>query len=116
MSAPRLTVPVILESTVRVPDGMGGFQLSWQPVGQLWAEMRSGVGGERFAEVGAQSVMSWRIIVRAARAGDPRRPRPDQRLRMGSGTAERRFRIEAVAESDREGRYLVLTAKEESAV
>ena len=115
MSVPRLTVPLVLESAVRVADGMGGFQLTWQPVGQLWAEMRSGAGGERFAEVGAQSVVNWRITVRAALAGDPRRPRPDQRLRMGTGPAERRFRIEAVAESDREGRYLVCIAKEESA-
>ena len=47
MNAPRLTVPLVLESPVRAPDGMGGFQLSWQAVGQVWAEMRSGVGAER---------------------------------------------------------------------
>ena len=33
---------------------------------------------------------------------------------IGAGPAERRFRIEAVAESDRSGRYLVCIAKEES--
>ena len=114
MSAPRLTVPLVLESPVRAPDGMGGFKLSWQPVGQLWAEMRSGAGGERFAEVGAQSVVTWRITVRAALPGDPRRPRPEQRLRMGEGPDARRFRIEAVAESDPQGCWLVCIAKEES--
>lgn len=112
MTAPRLTVPLMLETATRQPDGLGGFRLSWQPVGQLWAEMRSGSGSERFGEVGAQSVTGWRIIVRAARMGDPRRPRPDQRLRMASG---RLFQIAAVAESDREGRYLVCHAKEEGA-
>lgn len=114
MSAPRLTVPLVLESPVRAPDGMGGFQLSWQPAGQLWAEMRSGAGAERFAEVGAQSVVNWRITVRAAPAGDARRPRPEQRLRMGEGALARRFRIEAVAEADPVGRWLVCIAKEES--
>lgn len=114
MSAPRLTVPLVVESPVRTPDGMGGFQLSWQPVGQVWAEMRSGAGGERFAEVGAQSVVTWRITVRAAPAGDPRRPRPEQRLRMGDGATARRFKIDAVAESDAQGRWLVCVAKEES--
>ena len=114
MNAPRLTVPLVLESPVRAPDGMGGFQLSWQAVGQVWAEMRSGAGGERFAEVGAQSVVTWRIFVRAAPMGDPRRPRPEQRLRMGEGPAARRFRIEAVSEVDRQGRWLTCIAQEES--
>lgn len=114
MRAPRLTVPLVIESPVRVPDGMGGFALSWQPVGQVWAEMRSGAGGERFAEVGAQSVVAWRITVRAAPAGDARRPRPEQRLRLGDGAEARRFRIEAVAESDPGGRWLVCIAKEEA--
>ena len=114
VTVPRLTVPLIIESPVREPDGMGGFRLAWQDIGQIWAEMRSGAGGERLAEVGAQSVVNWRITVRAALAGDPRRPRPEQRLRLGAGPAERRFRIEAVAESDRSGRYLVCIAKEES--
>lgn len=114
MTAPRLTVPLTLESPVRAADGMGGFRLAWQDVGQIWAEMRSGAGGERFAEVGAQSVVTWRITARAAPAGDPRRPRPEQRLRLGEGPQARRFKIEAVAERDPEGRWLVCVAKEES--
>lgn len=114
MKAPRLTVPLVVETPVREPDGMGGFRLAWQDVGQLWTEMRSGAGAERFAEVGAQSVVAWRITVRAAPAGDARRPRPEQRFRMGEGAAVRRFRIEAVAEADALGRWLVCVAKEES--
>ncbi|SMO59132.1 phage head completion protein [Paracoccus laeviglucosivorans] len=73
--------------------------------------MRAGAGALRSAEVGAESVVSWRITVRGARAGDLRRPRPEQRLRMVSG---RLFRIEAVAESDCKGRYLICHAKEET--
>ena len=114
VTVPRLTVPLIIESPVREPDGMGGFRLAWQDIGQIWAEMRSGAGGERLAEVGAQSVVNWRITVRASLAGDPRRPRPEQRLRMGEGPAARRFRIEAVSEVDRQGRWLTCIAKEES--
>lgn len=110
MSAPpRLQVPLILESPVRTPDGMGGFGLDWQAIGTLWAEMKAGTGSEKFAEVGATSVVTWRITVRGAPPGDPRRPRPDQRLRSG----ERLFRILAVAERDAQGRHLVCTAQEE---
>ena len=40
--------------------------------------------------------------------------KPEQRLRMGEGPAARRFRIEAVSEVDRQGRWLTCIAKEES--
>lgn len=108
-AAPRLDVPLILEETLRAPDGMGGFHLSWQPVGRVWAQMRAGAGRERFAEVGAESMVTWRIMVRGAPFGDPRRPRPDQRFRLGL----RLFRITAVAEADPHGRHLICTALEE---
>ena len=114
MNAPRLAVALVIESPVREPDGMGGYRLVWQDSGRIWAEMRSGAGGERLAEVGARSVVTWRITVRAAQAGDPRRPRPEQRLRMGEDPQARRFRIEAVAEDDARGRWLVCVAKEEA--
>lgn len=108
-AAVRLDVALILEDPQRVPDGMGGFHLDWQPVGRLWAQMRAGPGRERFAEVGAESTQTWRITVRGAPAGDPRRPRPDQRLRLGA----RLFRITSVAERDPHGRHLLCTAQEE---
>lgn len=109
MAAPRLNVPLILESPVRQGDGLGGHRVTWQPVGKLWAEMRSGSGRERGGQAGAESVVRWRITIRAAAQGDPRRPRPDQRLRLEG----RLFRIEAVAERDSEGRYLLCFAREE---
>ena len=64
---------------------------------------------ERQGEVGAESVVPWRITVRGARDADPRRPRPEQRFRMGA----RVFRIEAVAEADPAGLWLDCIAKEE---
>ena len=49
------------------------------------------------------------ITLRAAREGDPRRPRPGQRFRMGA----RVFPIEAVAEADGAGLWLDCVAREE---
>lgn len=113
MKTPRLTMTLTLETQLREPDRMGGYRTGWRDEGQLGAEMRSGAGGERFAEVGMESVVSWRISVRSAPSGDPRRPRPGQRFRMGEGSRARRFRIEAVSESDPAGRWLICVAKEE---
>ena len=109
MSAPRLTVPLVLESAQRVDDGMGDYRMEWRPLGILYAQMRAGSGAERQGEVGAESVVPWRITVRGARGRDPRRPRPEQRFRM----AERVFRIEAVAEADKAGLWLDCLAREE---
>lgn len=109
MSAPRLTIPLVLESPQRVADGMGGYRMEWRALGILYARMRAGSGTERQGEVGAESVVQWRITVRGARDCDPRRPRPGQRFRMG----ERVFRIEAVAEADPAGLWLDCLAREE---
>lgn len=109
MSAPRLTIPLVLEAPERVADGMGGHRKIWRQRGILYARMQAGSGVERQAEVGAESVTGWRITVRAAREGDARRPRPGQRFRMGT----RVFRIEAVAEAGTAGLWLDCLAREE---
>ncbi|AGT07707.1 head-tail adaptor protein [Paracoccus aminophilus] len=109
MSAPRLNVALVLETADRVPDGLGGFRTVWRAEGRLWAEMKAGVGTESFAEVGPKSVVRWQITLRAAPAGDPRRPRAGQRFRLG----ERILRILAVAERDATGRWLGCLAQEE---
>ncbi|WP_425594351.1 head-tail adaptor protein [Paracoccus homiensis] len=109
MGAPRLSVRMTLEAPERQGDGMGGYALIWVPLGTLWAEMKAGSGRERQAEVGPESVVSWRITVRGARSGDPRRPGAGQRLRLG----DRIFAIEAVAEQDSGGRWLTCFAREE---
>lgn len=109
MSLPKLNVRLELEASVREDDGMGGYRIVWQRLGSLWAEMKSAAGRERGAEVGPESVVTWRIIVRGAKAGDPRRPAAGQRLRMG----QRQFAIEAVAECDGSGLWLTCFAREE---
>ena len=61
MSVPRLNVRLDLERSDRQGDGMGGYRTVWQQIGSLWAEMKAGAGKERGAEVGPESVVSWRI-------------------------------------------------------
>lgn len=109
MSVPNLNVRLELEGSARQGDGMGGYRTVWQRIGTVWAEMKVATGRERGAEVGPRSVVSWRITLRGARAGDPRRPAAGQRLRMG----QRLFVIEAVAERDAGGRWLTCFAREE---
>lgn len=109
MAAPRLNHRLALEVQERSRDGMGGFRLTWRELGVLWAEMKAGVGRERYAEVGPESVVRWRITVRGAPVGDPRRPSAGQRFRQGA----RLFRIEAVAERDPDGLWLTCFAREE---
>lgn len=109
MSAPRLNVPLVLEQPVRIADGMGGFTTEWQALGILHAQMAAGSGGENRAEAGASSRTSWDITIRAAPEGDPRRPLPGQRFRMGA----RLFAIAALAETGPGGRWLRCFATEE---
>ena len=109
MDAPQLNVELTLEEGIRVSDGAGGHRLAWQELGRLWAALDARSARETGQGIGMVSVVQWRITVRGAPAGDPRRPRAGQRLRMGT----RRFRIEAVAERDGSGRWLDCFAREE---
>lgn len=109
MSAPRLSVALVLETLDRQPDGLGGYRPVWRAEGRLWAELRAGSGRERYGEVGPSSAVLWRITLRAAPLGDPRRPHAGQRLRQGL----RMFRILSVAETGAGGRYLICQAEEE---
>ncbi len=110
MSVPKLTVPLTLEAKQRQADGMGGHRAVWQPLGIVYAQMQSGGGRLRGAEAGAESIVGWKITLRAFPQGDPRRPVAGQRLRMGA----RIFHVEAVAEAGASGRHLSVTAQEES--
>lgn len=112
MAAPRLNHRLALEAQARQPDGMGGYQMAWAELGVLWAEMKPGTGRESYGEVGPESRLAWRITVRGAPAGDPRRPVPGQRFRQGA----RVFRIEAVAERDAFGLWLTCFCREEDDV
>lgn len=104
-----MNVPLILEAPQRVGDRLGGYVVRWAVLGRIFATMQGGSGRIGQAEVGPESVVGWKITVRGAPEGDPRRPAPGQRFRMGA----RLFPIDAVAEADPSGRWLVCTAREE---
>lgn len=105
----RLTRRLVLQTPAWVPDGAGGFGLTWVSAGVLWGEVVPGAGhAAAGVEVGL-AVVPYRITVRAAAVGSPQRPRPEQRLQDG----DRNFEILAVTERDPSGQYLTCFAKEE---
>ena len=92
-----------------MPDGAGGWSVTWVAVGSLWAAVDAGTGRERAGEFVTVSTVGYRITVHAAPQGAPSRPKPEQRFRDGA----RIFRITAVTEADSAGRYLTCFAQEE---
>lgn len=102
---------LVLEERRRTADGAGGFDESWAALGTLWAVMEPARGREVTGAAGALARVPWRITVRGAPMGSPRRPRAGQRLRDGG----RVFAVLAVAEADPGGRYLTCFAEEEAA-
>ncbi len=109
MAVPDLSTRLALETPDRTADGLGGFAVSWRRLGWLYARMDARSARETGTGAGMISVVQWRITVRGAPVGDPRRPRPGQRFRHGP----RLFVVEAVAESDATGRFLDCFAREE---
>jgi head-tail adaptor len=99
----------VLEEALRLPDGSGGFFMTWVAKGNLWAAIEPGSGRELAGQSATVSSVGYRITVRGAPEGRPSRPRPEQRFREGS----RVFRITAVTEADPAGRYLICFASEE---
>lgn len=112
MRPPRLNRPLALEAPERVSDGAGGFTVSWQLLGTHWAEVTPGTGREAGAPGGAVSRVPVRIVLWASPAGSPMRPAADQRFVDGG----RVYTILSVTERDKDGRYLVCQAREETAV
>ncbi len=110
MTERRLNRKLTLEEAIRTADGAGGFSQAWVALGDLWAEVDPSRG--RSAGRGdlslAQSATA--VIVRGAPQGAASRPKPDQRFREGP----RLFRIVAVTEDDRDGRYLRCDTIEEA--
>jgi head-tail adaptor len=109
MRRPVLNRRLTLQEPVRVPDGGGGFRLTWVSLGAVWAEVRAGSGNEAAGEFLTVSKVGYRITLRAAQPGAASRPKPEQRFRDGT----RLYRIHAVTEADERGRYLVCFASEE---
>ncbi|MAY85619.1 MAG: phage tail protein [Pseudooceanicola sp.] len=109
MSAPRLNRRLTLEIRQRLPDGGGGYEEVWVPLGDIWADVQPRTGRER-AEVGVPvSAVAYRIVVRATPHGSASRPMAHQRFREG----ERIFPILAVADCGSDGRFLTCFAQEE---
>ena len=106
---PRLNRSVALERLVRQADDAGGYTEAWETLGTLFAEIVPRTG--RATETGGADVfrMGLKITVRAMPFGSEGRPSPGQRFREGA----RAYVIEAVAERDPDGRYLICFAKEE---
>ena len=109
MSGVRLSRKLVLEAPQNVADGAGGFVRGWAILGTMWGEVSPGAGREM---VGVEVVLAsvpYKITVRAAAVGSPRRPKPEQRLRDGA----RVFTILAVTEHDQDAQYLTCFAREE---
>ena len=108
MTAPLLNRALELQDRQLAPDGSGGFVVSWQSLGTLYADIVSRRGTERI--IGGRMVPSvtYIITVRAAPKGAPSRPEPEQRFVDGA----RIFTILAVSEADRHGGYLECWAEE----
>lgn len=102
--------PLILQSTVRQPDGAGGYAEIWDDLGTLWAEVLPGTGRDLSGEDVILTSVPFRITVRGAPQGAAARPKAGQRFRDGS----RLFPILAVTERDRAGLFLTCFAQEET--
>ena len=109
MSGPNLNRALVLEQPVQVPDGAGGFALTWDVVGTLWGEVLAGSGRDPAGVEITLATVPYRITVRGAAVGSPRRPLPEQRMRDGN----RIYHLVAVTERDADGLYLTCFAREE---
>jgi len=109
MTVVSLSRELVLETRRILPDGAGGYSEAWVALGVLWAEVVAGSGRDVAGEEVTLSSVPCRITVRGAPVGSEARPKPEQRFRDG----ERAFRIVAVTERDRAGRYLTCFAREE---
>lgn len=105
---PRLAERLTLEAPQRTPDGGGGWQVTWTPLGTFWAEVQPVSGRERVVGGRETSRITHRVRIPSAPVGSPRRPAADQRFRQG----DRVFDIRAVAEADERHGYLVCWVEE----
>ena len=106
---PDLNRSLVLETPAQVADGAGGFALTWTTIGTLWGEITAGSGRDPAGVEITLASVPYRITVRGAAVGSPRRPVPQQRFRDGT----RVYHILAVTERDAEALYLTCFAREE---
>ncbi|RGP36823.1 head-tail adaptor protein [Pseudotabrizicola alkalilacus] len=110
MNPVHLNRLLTLEQPVSTPDSAGGFSTVWQGIGTLWAEITPGTGRGTSGEEVSMASVPYRITLRGAASGSPRRPLPGQRLTDGG----RVFQVLAVTERDAAGQYLTCFAREET--
>jgi head-tail adaptor len=109
MSEPHLSRALVLEAPTQVADGAGGYALNWTAVGTLWGEVAAGSGRDPAGVEITLASVPYRITVRGAPVGSPRRPVTQQRFRDGA----RIYQIYAVTERGADGLYLTCFTREE---
>lgn len=108
----NLSRRLVLEDRQKTPDGAGGWTQSWVALGTLWAKIETGSGRRESREQADQSAHKVKITLRNAPYGTNARPKPGQRLVEG----QKIFVIDAVAETDPQGLYLICWARRESII
>jgi head-tail adaptor len=105
---PALRRRLALERADAADDGAGGLDRAWRIAGLHWAEVAALEGGARVVDGVATGGVTHRVTIHGAAHGAGARPVAGDRFREG----RRVFRIEAVAEADPSGRYLVCWVEE----
>ncbi len=111
MKRPQLNRHLTLERETTSADLSGGFISEWEPLGAHWAEITPGTGRETKGPAASIARVPYKIVVRSAPITSDARPMAGQRFK-GQG---RIYDIQAVAELDSKGRYLICHALEETA-
>jgi SPP1 family predicted phage head-tail adaptor len=103
MEIADLRVPLALQTTVDIPDPVGGFARQWQNVADVWAAIESFSPHAEFEAGRPQYRISHRITIRW---------RPDVSVAMQfSGTAGT-FAIHGAHDADSRRRFLVCYCEE----
>ena len=81
----RLNRKLVLEDAQTVPDGAGGFEETWVPLGALWAHVNAGTGRETAAEFVTLSTVPSRSASLTSACSALVRKRESSPRRMGKG-------------------------------
>lgn len=108
MKQPILTHELILEAPERTTDTGGGQDVTWHPIGTLWADIESTSAREPVSGFRESARITHRITIRNAPVSSPRRPSADCRFRSG----QRIFAIRGIAHADTKRKYLICWTEE----
>lgn len=103
IDAGRFNRQLSLENEVDVPDGMGGFSRSFQPVGTVWANICPKSAKQQVEGANLVANVTHEITIRF-----------QAQVRTGSRfiTGTRRFDVVAMRDLDETRRYLVCDCQE----